>query len=99
MSFVGILCTPKQETYIKSILQQYVPLGNLIILKEENLENFKNITFETIAIFMGGESLFEKVEILGKIMEKAKYVIMNADEHILLKPHTNFKRKCNYLWF
>ena len=88
MSFVGILCTPKQETYIKPILQQYVPLGN-----------FKNITFETIAIFMGGESLFQKVEILGKIMEKAKYIIMNADEPILLKPHTNFKRKCNYLWF
>ncbi len=99
MSFVGILCTPKQETYIKQILQQYVPSGSLMILKEENLENFKNITFETIAIFMGGESLFQKVEILGKIMEKAKYIIMNADEPILLKPHTNFKRKCNYLWF
>lgn len=89
MSFVGILCTPKQETYIKQILQQYVPLGNLIILKEENMENFKNITFETVAIFSNQGSLFHKVEILEKIMEKAKYVIMNADEPIVLKPHTN----------
>lgn len=98
MSFVGILCAPKQETYIKQILQQYVPLGNFIILKEENIENFKNITFETIAIFSNQGNTINKIGIFEKIIEKAKYFIMNADEPIVLKHNKNFKRKCHYLW-
>lgn len=98
MSFIGILCAPKQEMYIKQTLEQYVPFGNVIILKEENMENFKNITFETIAFFSNQGNTFGKIEVLGKIIEKAKYFILNADEPIAIKQNTNFKRKCDYLW-
>ncbi len=98
MSFVGILCAPKQETYIKQTLEQYLPFRNVIILKEENMQNFKNITFETIAIFSNPGNTLDKIEILQKIIEKAKYLIVNADETIPLKQNTNFKRKCHYLW-
>lgn len=82
MSFIGIICTPKQEGYVKQTLHFNLDYENVIILKEENIENFKNITFETIAIFSNQASTFEKKESLIKIAKKAKYLIINADEPI-----------------
>lgn len=80
MSFVGILCSPKQEGYIKQILNSSLQGINIIVLKEETIENFKNITFETIAIF--SNHLPTKIEALQKIIEKAKYLIINSDEEM-----------------
>lgn len=82
MSFVGIICNPKQEVYMKRILNSNLDDKNWIILKEDTIDNFKNITFETIAIFSKQVSVFQKKEILSKMIEKAKYVIINADEEI-----------------
>ncbi len=84
MSFVGIICHSKQEKYIKQILTTNLPNENIIILKEDNIENFKNITFETIAIFSSKETIFKKNEMIANIIKKAKYLIMNSDEKILL---------------
>lgn len=83
MSFVGIICTPKQEGYIKQILHNNLENENVVILKEDNIENFKNITFETIAIFSNKTSTFEKKETILKLISKTKYLIINADEQIL----------------
>lgn len=82
MSFVGIICAPKQEGYIKQTLSTNLKEENVIVLKEDNIENFKNITFETIAIFSNQANAFKKKEIIAKVIEKAKYVIINADEPI-----------------
>lgn len=84
MSFVGIICHSKQERYIKQILTINLPNENIIILKEDSIENFKNITFEIIAIFSGKETIFKKNEMIANIIKKAKYLIMNSDEKILL---------------
>lgn len=84
MSFIGIICHSKQEKYIKQILTTNLPNENIIILKEDNIENFKNIMFETIAIFSSKETIFKKNEMIANIIKKAKYLIMNSDEKILL---------------
>lgn len=85
MSFIGIICTPKQERYIKQILNSSISSSNIILLKEENIDNFKNITFETIAIFSNKSNAFEKKETMLKIIQKAKYLIINVDEEITLE--------------
>ncbi len=84
MSFVGIICHSKQEKYMKQLLTTNLLNENIIILKEDNIENFKNITFETIAIFSSKETIFKKEEMIANIIKKAKYLIINSDEKILL---------------
>lgn len=91
MSFVGIICQPKQEGYIKQVLNSNLVSKNLIILKEDNIDNFKNIKFETIAIFSNEESVFQKKEAIFKVLEKAKYYIINSDEEMKLGDIKNLK--------
>ena len=91
MSFIGIICTPKQEKYIKQTLNNSISSSNIILLKEENIDNFKNITFETIAIFSNKSNTFEKKEIMLKIIEKAKYIIINVDEEVIVEGLENIK--------
>lgn len=91
MSFIGIICTPKQEKYIKQTLNNSISSSNIILLKEENIDNFKNITFETIAIFSNKSNTISKKEIMLKIIEKAKYVIINVDEEITVEGLENIK--------
>lgn len=90
MSFIGIICTPKQERYIKQILNSSIS-SNIILLKEENIDNFKNITFETIAIFSNKSNALKKKETMLKILQKAKYIIINADEEIIVEGIENIK--------
>lgn len=91
MSFIGIICQPKQEGYIKQILNSNLTSENIIILKEDNIDNFKNITFETIAIFSNQSSIFQKNEIISKIIEKTKYFVINSDEEMKLEYIKNLK--------
>lgn len=84
MSFIGIVCESKYESQIKQVLGRQLKNMNIIVLKEENIENFKNITFETIAIFSNHKVILNKKEILKVMIKKAKYLIMNSDEEINL---------------
>lgn len=97
MSFIGIVCTTKQEGYIKQILHSNLEKENVIILKEDNIENFKNITFEIVAIFSNRANIFEKKETIEKIVEKAKYFVVNADESI--SPEFIKKRRGNVITY
>ena len=85
MSFIGIICTSKQESTIKKILNDNLKNANIIILRQDTIENFKNITFETIAVFSSQIEKFSNQETVIKIIEKAKYFVMNADEPISSK--------------
>lgn len=91
MSFIGIICTPKQDRYIKQTLNNSISSSNIILLKEENIDNFKNITFETIAIFSNKSNVFQKKEPMLKIIEKAKYIIIDVDEEIIIEGIENLK--------
>lgn len=90
MSFIGVICDTKNENYIKQILMENLKNKTVIILKENNIENFKNIKFETIIIMSNdktrilNESKLNGENFVKKIMGNAKYLVVNADEEINL---------------
>lgn len=88
MAFVGIVCETKYENQIRLKLEKELE-KNIIILTQENIENFKNVTFEMIAVFSNHNVMEKKKEVLKSIIEKTKYLIMNADEFINLELMNN----------
>lgn len=90
MSFIGIICDTKNENYIKQTLIQNLKNKTVIILKEDNVENFKNIKFETIVIMSNekttilNESKLNEKNVIKRIIDSAKYLVVNADEEINL---------------
>lgn len=90
MSFIGVICDTKNENYIKQILMENLKNKTVIILKENNIENFKNIKFETIIIMSNdktrilNESKLNGENFVKKIINNAKYLVVNADEEINL---------------
>lgn len=90
MSFIGVICDPKNENYIKQILKENLKNKAVIILKEDSIENFKNIKFETIIIMSNdrnnllNKSQSNKKNAIKEIINKATYLIVNADEEINL---------------
>lgn len=75
MSFMGIITNPKNENYIKKFLKKYINIEYVIFINEKNIENMRNIKFDTILL---GRK-FEENEILNEIIRKCKYLILNSD--------------------
>lgn len=84
MSFIGVICKTKNESYIEQILTKKLKENNIIIFTKENIENLKNIKFETILILSNNEEVLSKREIVKNIIKKAKYLVINFDEEINL---------------
>lgn len=90
MSFIGVICDTKNENYIKQTMIQNLKNKTVIILKEDNVENFKNIKFETIVIMSNekttilNESKLNEKNVIKRIIDSAKYLVVNADEEINL---------------
>ncbi|MBO5348323.1 MAG: hypothetical protein J6A89_00655 [Clostridia bacterium] len=77
MFFIGILTDKNSENNIKNVMKDKFNENELIFLNNENLENFRNVKFDSIIIN-------EKVEneyILDKILKKSKYILWNSDIH------------------
>lgn len=76
MPFIGIVSEENVENCIRKQLEKLdFKESNILFLKEKSIENIKNITFETIIITKG----FKNEEMLKKLIQKAKYVIINSD--------------------
>ena len=75
MSFMGIITNPKNESYIKKFLKEYINMEYVIFINEKNIINMKNIKFDTILL---GRK-FEENETLNEIIRKCKYLILNSD--------------------
>lgn len=84
MSFIGVICKTKNESYIEEILANKLKENSIIIFTKENIENLKNITFETVLILSNNEQVLSKKEIVKNIIKKAKYLVINSDEKINL---------------
>lgn len=84
MSFIGVICKAKNESYIEQILTNKLKANTIIVFTKENIENLRNITFETILILSNNEEILCKREIVKNIIKKAKYLVINADEEINL---------------
>lgn len=77
MIFIGIVTDSKSENDIKQLLLKNNALkeNNVIFIKEKNIDNIKNVHFDTIVINRDFKKMFE----LNKILENAKNVIINMD--------------------
>lgn len=84
MSFIGVICKTKNENYIKQILSKKLKGRTVLIFTKENIENLKNITFETILILSNNEEVLCKREIVKNFIKKASYLVINSDEEINL---------------
>jgi hypothetical protein len=77
MLFIGIVTDSKSENDIEQLLLKNNTLkeNNVIFIKEKNIDNIKNVHFDTIIINRD----FKKMDVLNKILENAKNVIINMD--------------------
>ena len=77
MIFIGIVTDIKSENYIKkiqnnnSVLKKY----HIIFIRENSIDNIKNIKFETIIV----NREVEDKDSLNKLIAKSEYVIVNED--------------------
>ncbi|MCI9177591.1 MAG: hypothetical protein HFJ28_03240 [Clostridia bacterium] len=76
MSLIGILTDKSHENYIKEGLKGIVSEEQIIFIKEDMVENLKNIKFETVLI---GKEIKKSKEQVRQLAKKAKYLILNTD--------------------
>lgn len=81
MSFIGIITNAKNETNMTNILLKNFQKEQIIFITDKNIENMKNIRFETVVIDME----LKHIEKLKNILLNSKYLILNADILINLK--------------
>lgn len=80
MVFIGIVTDLKSEGDINNLLSNNKSLteNNVIFIKETNINNIKNVHFDTVIL----NKEFKKIEELNKILENAKNVIINSDVNL-----------------
>lgn len=74
MAFVGIIAKKKNQKELEKIKQVVYP-HELIYISQKNLDNMKNIKFETILI----QDAISMDENLEKIIQNCQYLIINSD--------------------
>ena len=77
MPFIGIIAEERKSNIIKKQIVERLKIDeNLIILiKEKNIENIKNIKFDTIIL----DRKFNNEKKLKIVLENVKYLIINCD--------------------
>lgn len=83
MVFVGIVTDSKSENNILELLKNNNSLSNnsVIFIKEKNIDNIKNVHFDTVII----NREFKKMDKLNIILNNAKNVVINMDSDINCK--------------
>lgn len=82
MFFIGIITDKNSENNIKNIMKDKLKESEIVFLNNNNLENFRNVKFDSIVI----NNEIEDKYLLDKILEKSKYVLYNSD----IKTKENF---------
>lgn len=84
MFFIGIITDKNSENNIKNIMKDKLKESEIVFLNNNNLENFRNVKFDSIVI----NNEIEDKYLLDKILEKSKYVLYNSD----IKTKENFSK-------
>lgn len=83
MSFIGIITSRKNEEILKKAilheLKQNEIKQNILIINEENLENMKNIKFNSIIINKENNIVEQRKILVKQIIKNSKYLIINSD--------------------
>lgn len=77
MAFIGIIADEANENWMKKKLkdQLQVSESSILFIKEKSIENIKNIKFETVLLARE----FKNIEVLKKLLEGTKYLVVNSD--------------------
>lgn len=78
MFFIGIITDKNSENNIKNIMKNRLDKNEMVFLNKGNIENYRNVMFDSIVI----NNKVEDKYILDKIIEKSKYVLCNSDRKI-----------------
>ena len=80
MLFIGIVTDSKSEKDIEKLLtnNKFLTENNVIFIKEKNIDNIKNVHFDTVVI----NRKFEKEDKLNKLLENTKNVVINMDTNV-----------------
>lgn len=82
MAFIGIIADSKNEIQIKRILDNKLNTPNkehtIIVINDKNIENIRNIRFETILVITL-EELKGKENNINELFENTKYLVINSD--------------------
>ena len=80
MTFIGIITDEIKEKYIEKAIIKYLKQQNkLIFINRNNIDNMKNIKFDTILLLNNSDKLFKENDTLKQIIKNAKYLIINSD--------------------
>ena len=91
MYFIGILADNEDFEFIKKELLKDEKYSNLQLLNldKDNIENLRNIKFETLVISMDIKKLKNKKYIINNILKESKYLLINSDINTLIGPLKN----------
>ena len=93
MSFIGLISKNEDYDFIKSKINSNASKLNLIQINKENIENMKNIKFETIVACTDISKMENKKAILDLILNNAQYLLINSDVNIKANTLKNNKIK------
>jgi hypothetical protein len=81
MPFIGIVAKESDSNFIKNEVLKNATKNkfDIINIKKENIQNIKNIKFETIVINDDLTEFLKYSTYLEELINKAKYVIINSD--------------------
>ena len=99
MSFVGIVANNRdfnniQKTFLKNNASKSI---SLVQINGKNIENMRNITFETIIICKKVNYTNSQVSFLNKICENTSYLAINRDLDFHTPPSVN--KNCTIITF
>lgn len=76
MPFIEIITDTKSQIQLnKSICKEAVNDCEILYIKEKNIENIKNIKFETVVL----DQKIENEKVLEKVLKNSKNIILNKD--------------------
>ena len=90
MAFIGIITSKRSEEASKKVFinlfnENIIKKINVIIINESNIDNIKNVLFETVIINEDNYLIRNKMDSLKQILAKCKFLILNSDMDINLE--------------
>lgn len=86
--FVGIIAENKDYEIIEKNIKEDNLKIKLMQLKEDYIENIKNVKFDTIIL---NKEVLSNKQYLKQILENSNYLVINSDIHLRLKDYSNIK--------
>ena len=90
MAFIGVITSKRSEEASKKVFinlfnENIIKKINVIIINESNIDNIKNVLFETVIINEDNYLIRNKMDSLKQILAKCKFLILNSDMDINLE--------------